>query len=208
MYAKLNKIKTVSLNELSVSTKSGGQISSRQMFNHSYKGPLSQTAGNYFHFKHNKQSCQYNERSHLTAKSGYWRGSKNQKSMMLNLSGNNNSISSLKLNDRNHLIEDVNNSRIDTFYSPMNRERSNTTESIYDAMLNKWKSSNSLSSNEQISASYHKKPDISNTPYRNIYSSTAKYNEIYKLKPDLIDPMTSLEERCETLETSSATFTK
>lgn len=131
-----------------------------------------------------------------------------QKSLMLNLSGNNNSISSLKLSDRMHLIEDTNNSRIDTFYSPVNRERSNTTESICDAVLNKWKSSNSISSNEYANASYHKKPDALNTPYRNIYSSNAKYDATSKIKPDSSDPVTSQEERCETLESSTATITK
>ena len=173
------------------------------MFNSSCRDNIYPSNWNYFNFKQNKPKSGNNEKSNVAVKSGYWHKS----SKMLNLSENNNSISSLKLNDKKWLIEEKNNLRVDSYYSPIHKERSNTIESFKDEALNKCKSSYSISSNEQASVVYQRKQKL-NVPCNNAKTVSKKYEIIKTAKHHTSDLIGQNEERCDTLETSSATLTK
>ena len=182
IFATLNGIKTVSLNGLTGSTKSGGQSSARQIFKNSHNGVLSSYSGP--HLKLNYDGT----------------------NLKLNSSGNNNSISSLKLNDKNLLIDLGNHSKAESYYSPLARDRSNTINSSREVMFNKWKSSKSISSNGQGSSSQLKPlpAKVTNTPYRNIKLSAKKFDNALTTKVGLMEPVNNFEERCETLEQNPA----
>lgn len=147
----LNGVKTVSIKNLTDSTKSGERSSARQ--NLSFKKKVTSSDSN----------------PKLKIDLG---GAK------LNSSGNNNSISSLKLDGKNFLIDLGNQSKAEPFYSPLARDRSHTITSAKEAVFHKCKSSKSISSNGKGNGSKLKvSPNLfPNTPFKNIKLSTRKYD--------------------------------
>lgn len=86
----------------------------------------------------------------------------------------------------------------------MARERSSTIGSIREAMFNKCKSSNSISSNGQGSSSHLKtvSSKVTSTPYRNIKLSSKKCDGVRTATAETSEVAVNFDERCETLEMS------
>jgi hypothetical protein len=112
IFKTLNGIKTVSLNDLTGSTNSGDQSSGRYAIRPPTKGVFTSHSGT--------QLLQKPWKMHLNS-----------------VQKNNNSISQLKINDKNLLIDLENHSKEEPYYSPLARERSNTTNSSRELMFNK-----------------------------------------------------------------------
>lgn len=112
IFKTLNGIKTVSLNDLTGSTNSGGQSSGRYGLRSSEKGVLTSHSGTQLL----KNPC---------------------KMQLSEVQKSNNSISQLRINDKNLLIDLENQSKEEPYYSPLGRDRSNTTNSSRELMFNK-----------------------------------------------------------------------
>lgn len=166
-------MKTVSLNNLTETTKSGEHSSARQKLTLNKGLGISSNSG-----------------PHIAL--NYEAGN-----MKMNSSQNNNSISSLKLNEKNLLIDLGNQSKTESYYSPLARERSNTVNSTKDKLFNKCKSSKSISSNGQGSSGQLKGSInmLLNTPYRNVKLSSRKYNGIKTTNAALITEGDNFEEK-------------
>ena len=200
---KSNGIKTVSLNELSLSVKSWGLNSARQLGHHNCNDLTISANQTLIPNNTEKSNMIHISESQIKMKPNFCIDLENQKPKLLSWVGNNNSISSLKINDKNMLI-DLWNQMNSTYYSPLARERSNTVNSNNEMALNKCKSSNSMSSSRQINSSQIKQSDanITNTPYSNIKISNRYKVEVPKKNRETLDSIQSVEDKWETFESS------
>lgn len=123
--------------------------------------------------------------------------------------GNNNSLSSLKLNDKKLCIDLGNkNNQTESYYSPLARGRSGTVPTN-ESMFNKCKSSKSISSSGQNSATLlHQTNKVPNTPYRNIKLSAKKYEHPMTAKAPAVAPPATFQEQCENVEKAGAVTNK
>ena len=203
-YTKSSGIKTVSLNELSMSTKSWGQNSSKQLNQNNSNDLINTFNASWLPNSTDKPNIMKNKEQQIKAKSNFWLDLENQKPKLLNSTKNNNSLSSLKLNDKNLLIDLGNQSKYDPYYSPVSRERSNTINSNNEMKMNNWRSSNTISSNGKISSSKVKQLDsnISSTPYSNLLSSSKIWEKTVQINEEESNPSPNIQERLETFETS------
>jgi hypothetical protein len=166
----LNGVKTVALNSLTETTNSGNLSTTRQQINSSKAGQ--------FYSPYSGQNLILNSEN-------------------INYSGNNNSISSLRLNDKNLMFDLGNQMKTESFYSPLTRDRSNTIN-LKDGKLNKCKSSQSISSNDKgggISLKQAKK-NQPNTPYKNIKLSPKKFDGVKTSKALFNADLSDFEENC------------
>lgn len=99
----VNGVKTIELNNLTETTKSGNPSSTRQRINSSKTGLV--------HSSYSGQNLKINSEN---------------SNIRLNSSGNNNSISSLRLNDKALMFDLGNQTKTESLYSPLARDRSNT----------------------------------------------------------------------------------
>ncbi|CAI2358754.1 unnamed protein product [Moneuplotes crassus] len=150
MLTTLNAVKVVSINNLTDSTKSGERSNTGRGVS-GRKGI----------------SSDINIKLNPTPESG---------SLMLNTSCNNNSISSLKLSEKNCQIDLVNQTKLDPVYSPLARDRSHTINSNKEKTIQKCKSSKSISSTGKVQKDSSKpsKNIFQNTPFKNIKLSSRK----------------------------------
>lgn len=155
MFWNLNGVKTVSLNNLTETTISGDYSNAKPKFNMN-KMPISVSkSGVNINLKREEENTQLN-----------W--------------SENNSICSLKLNEKNWMIDLGNKSKAISFYSPLARERSNTINLSKEMVMNKCKSSKSISSNDKNNV-YQLKSSINmmtTTPSNNIKLSARRYEGI------------------------------
>jgi hypothetical protein len=165
----LNGVKTVALNSLTETTKSGNLSSTRQRINSSKAGQ--------FYSPYSGQNIK------LISESS---------NLKLNNSGNNNSISSLRLNDKNLMFDLGNQMKTESFYSPLTRDRSKTIN-LKDGKLNKCKSSQSISSNDKGKQAMKNQP---NTPYKNIKLSPKKFDGVKTSKALFNADFSDFEENC------------
>jgi hypothetical protein len=165
----LNGVKTVALNSLTETTKSGNLSSTRQRINSSKAGQ--------FYSPYSGQNIKLNSES---------------SNLKLNNSGNNNSISSLRLNDKNLMFDLGNQMKTESFYSPLTRDRSKTIN-LKDGKLNKCKSSQSISSNDKGKQAMKNQP---NTPYKNIKLSPKKFDGVKTSKALFNADFSDFEENC------------
>jgi hypothetical protein len=170
----LNGVKTVALNSLTETTKSGNLSSTRQRINSSKAGQ--------FYSPYSGQNLKLNSES---------------SNLKLNYNGNNNSISSLRLNDKNLMFDLGNQMKTESFYSPLTRDRSNTIN-LKDGKLQKCKSSQSISSNDkgngiQLKQAMKNQP---NTPYKNIKLSPKKFDGVKTSKALFNADLSDFEENC------------
>ncbi|CAI2359294.1 unnamed protein product [Moneuplotes crassus] len=148
----LNAVKIVSINNLTDSTKSAETSHTKRYFS-----------------KKQAISSEGNLKINPTPESGNFK---------LNSSCNNNSISSLKLNEKNLQIDLGNQTKTDFFYSPLVRDRSHTMIAGKEMIFHKCKSSQSISSTEKGNTGNLKSSQcgLPNTPFRNIKPSMRKYH--------------------------------
>jgi len=176
IFKTLNAVKTVSLNDLSGSTKSGGPSNSKARYFHRAKAVVSSYNGNLSFM--------------------------NQNTAQLNSSKNNNSISSLNGNNRNFLIDLGNLSKEEPLWSPIGRDRSNTFNSSREFGFNKCKSSKSISSGGQGSSTHLKLTSAkgSKPKYRNVHLSEKVADSVRTAKADIIPPEQNFSETCAVVE--------
>lgn len=200
---KSNAIKTVSLNELSLSTKSWGLNSARQLKQNNSNDLTASPNGAWVPKSIEKPSIANISSSQNKNKTEF-RYDLDSQTKITEQRVNNSSISSLKLNDQNMLIDLWNQMNNNTFYSPLARERSNTASSNNEMLLNKCKSSNSMSSFGQINQSQVKQAEIniSNAPYSNIKISNRYKVDILKNKSETADANQNIEEKWGAFESS------